>query len=136
MSKREYNTGNKTAVKDFFFQNRDRHFTIEEAEEGLSALSRTIPKSSLYRTVSSLCKAGYLRRFEAQGSDSFVYQYASFGHTCENHFHLKCTVCGKLIHLDCGKMNEIKEHVYKEHGFIIGGDGIINGVCKGCEVRK
>ena len=134
--KREYKTDNKSAVKDFFVTNRDRHFTIDEAEEGLTNSSHAIPKSSLYRIVSSLCRSGTLRRFETPGADSFVYQYADFGNECEHHFHLKCSVCGKLIHLDCGRMNEIKAHIYKEHGFIIGGDGIINGICKGCEEAK
>jgi len=130
--KKEYVTDNKSSVVSFFKENENRHFTIDGAISELRADGTDIPKSSLYRIVSNLCRTGTLKRFETAGVDSFVYQYANFGTSCEMHFHLKCKNCGKLIHLECEQMNELRDHIMKEHGFLIGGDGIINGVCSKC----
>ena len=130
---KEYTTSNKEKVSDFFIRNRNRQFTADAALDKLSATGFPIPKSSFYRIIANLTKKGVLKRFEAEGSDRFAYQYANFDPECENHFHLKCSKCGLLVHLECEKLSEVKEHIHKKHGFIIGGDGIINGVCERCE---
>ena len=72
-----------------------------------------------------------VRRFEAAGSDSFVYQYAA-GVGCDHHFHLKCAHCGNLLHMECDKLNEVRRHILDDHGFLIGGNSIIYGVCADC----
>ena len=133
---KEYRTENKKVVTDFFINNKEKHFTIDGVIDALMADGVEIPKSSLYRIIGNLCRSGVIRRYETKGVDSFVYQYANFGSSCDMHFHLKCSVCGKLIHLECEKMNEIRDHILKDHDFLIGGDGIINGVCLKCKEVK
>lgn len=134
--KKEYFTDNKRLVTDFFFKNKNRHYTIDGVFDELRTERGEIPKSSLYRIIGNLCKAGTLKRFETKEVDSFVYQYANFGTSCESHFHLKCTECGKLIHLECEKLSDLRSHILKDHGFIIGGDGIINGICIECKEKN
>lgn len=129
---KEYLTGNKKLVTSFFERNRENHYTIDMVLEELSSEGIDIAKSSLYRIVGNLCRSGLLKRYEADGVDSFVYQYSNFSSTCEMHFHLKCAKCGKLIHLECSQLNDIKKHIKEEHGFIIGGGNIIYGTCKSC----
>ncbi len=131
-----YATNNKIKVIDFFRNNHKNHFTIEDARSKMAEDGADIPSSSFYRIVGNLCKSGVLRRFEAAGVDNFVYQYADFSDTCRLHFHLKCLNCGTLIHLECDKMNELKDHIYTEHGFTIGGKGIIYGLCSNCTGEK
>ena len=133
---REYTTDNKKIVTAFFEKNRDSHYTIDSAIDELHKEGYDIAKSSLYRTVGNLCRTGILKRFEADGIDSFVYQYSNFDTMCEMHFHLKCSRCGKLIHLECPQMNDIKKHIFNEHGFTIGGGNIIYGLCKSCSSRS
>ena len=133
---KSYSTDNKRTVVSFFKENKDKHFTIDGALLELFSAGISIPKSSLYRIVGNLCREGVLRRFEAQGVDSFVYQYFDLGDECDNHFHLKCSECGKLVHLECEMLSDIKDHIFTEHGFIIGGENIITGVCKQCIKEK
>ena len=130
--KKEYLTDNKKTVSDFFKNNSERHYTVENVIEKLDSEGISIPKSTLYRIIGSLCRSGLLKRYESGSENCFVYQYANFDDSCIDHFHLKCSECGNLIHLECDKMNEIKEHIMKEHGFMIGGAGIINGICGKC----
>lgn len=133
--KKAYETDAKKAVVDFFKENKDKHFTAEEVVEALCASDVKISKSTVYRRISKLLESGEIRRFESSRADCFVYQYSDLHSGCEMHFHLKCSACGKLIHMDCDKMQEIKKHISEEHGFIIGGEAVINGICAECYKR-
>lgn len=126
-----YNTNHKKRILDFLIANKERHFTIEEIIEALSGEDGSPGKSTVYRQVSALMRDGIVRRFEAPDEDSFVYQYA-VGVDCEHHFHLKCVRCGKLIHMDCVQLDEVRDHILREHGFLIGGSSIIYGICAVC----
>ena len=126
-----YMTNHKRQILDFLSQHRDRHFTVEEIIDALSEGEKKPAKSTVYRQVSALMEDGVIRRFESTESDSFVYQYA-VGIDCAHHFHLKCSRCGKLIHLHCDALREVRAHILREHGFLIGGSSVIYGVCADC----
>ena len=133
MKRTTYMTGAKKQLLDFFAENKDRHYTVEEIVTALSHTERHPGKSTVYRQVSKLCEDGVIRRFEAAGEDSFVYQYA-VGVGCEHHFHLKCANCGVLMHMECEELDNVREHIFKHHGFLIGGASVIYGVCAECSV--
>lgn len=126
-----YMTSQKRRILDFLIQNQSRHYTVEEIIEALSDGEHSPGKSTVYRQISSLLNDGVIRRFEAANSDSFVYQYAN-GVDCEHHFHLKCSLCGKLIHMECHQLNDVRAHILQKHGFLIGGNSIIYGICADC----
>ncbi len=126
-----YNTNHKKRILDYLIANKDRHFTIEEIIEALNDGDGAPGKSTVYRQISALMRDGIVRRFETPGADSFVYQYA-VGVDCAHHFHLKCVRCGKLIHMECEQLNDVRDHILREHGFIIGGSSIIYGICAVC----
>ena len=132
MNRGEYNTAGKQQVVDFLSKYRDRDFTVEQIVEGLSSSDTAPGKSTVYRIIGRLLGSGEIRRFESQTTSNFVYQYSERTPECEHHFHLKCVKCGRLIHMDCEKMASVREHILKEHGFIIGGEQIINGICASC----
>lgn len=131
----KYNTNGKTALIDYMKEHADRHFTVEEIISGISSEGNKASRSSVYRQVAMLLEAGEIRRFETHGKSSFVYQYANKSHDCSLHYHLKCTECGKLIHMECEKMNDLKMHILREHGFTIGGAAVINGICLECSKK-
>lgn len=130
--KREYNTEQKRKIIDFLKINSERHFTIDEIAESVCE-EETLGKSTVYRQVSKLLESGDIRRFEASNSKSFVYQYANVKASCNDHYHLKCVDCGRLIHMECVKLDKVREHIKKEHGFIVGCDrSVIYGKCAEC----
>ena len=131
MKRQTYMTGHKKQILDFLIAHRDRHYTVEEILAALPDGEEKPGKSTVYRQISRLMEDGVIRRFEAAGTDSFVYQYA-VGEDCEHHFHLKCARCGKLIHMECDKLRQVRAHIQKEHGFLIGGSSVIYGICAGC----
>ncbi|MBE6562128.1 MAG: transcriptional repressor [Ruminococcaceae bacterium] len=132
----EYKTDSKKSLLDFMVRHRDRHFTVDEIIKEMKDEGLSPSKSTVYRLVSRLTSDGTLRRFESPDKDRFVYQYASFEHDCEMHFHLKCVSCGKLVHMECEKMSHLREHILSDHGFLIGGSAMINGVCFECSSKE
>ena len=131
MKRTAYMTGQKKQILDFLIAHKDRHFTVEEILDALSDGEAKPGKSTVYRQIARLLEDGVIRRFEAADSDSFVYQYA-VGVNCEHHFHLKCSRCGKLIHMECDRLQTVRDHILEEHGFLIGGSSVIYGICADC----
>lgn len=131
--KKEYNTEPKKLINDFLKQNSDRHFTVDEIAEAVCSGDKSAGKSTVYRHVSKLLESGVIRRFETSGVKSFVYQYAGVNEHCDSHYHLKCVKCGRLIHLECAKMDEVRQHILADHDFIIGSNrAVLYGECGSC----
>ena len=44
---------------------------------------------------------------------------------------------GKVVHLDCDFMDELKEHLYRDHGFRLQCSGdMLHGICQDCEKKE
>ena len=61
------------------------------------------------------------------------YQYFDGTGDCHRHYHLKCLKCGKLLHAECEFLNDLSEHIEKEHDFVIDGEKtVLYGICGEC----
>ncbi len=128
-----YNTEQKRRLLAFLESEKERHFTIDELLIRLEAAGCPIARSTLYRQMSALYNEGAVRRFESSGMNSFVYQFAGRQDDCDHHFHLKCAVCGKLLHMECSELERVREHIKAEHGFLMGSHrSVIYGECADC----
>ena len=89
-------------------------------------------EATVYRTLTKLANQGVLKRFTGDGSGA-CYQLMDEQKCC-SHFHLKCDRCQRLIHMDCGFMKEMQQHIEKEHGFAVDvGRTVIYGLCDRCQ---
>ncbi len=140
MTKSGYNTGGKTTVLDFFRSNRDRQFTADDVitalEEKCEKSEVKLPgKSSVYRIISNFERAGVLRCFVDRETSKRLYQYA--GEDCDSHFHLKCSECGQVVHLECKIGDELLRHISSDHGFSVSaGKSMLLGECEKCRKKK
>ena len=83
-----------------------------------------------------LAKEGTVIKYVAEKGCQAAYQYVEPGRGCEQHLHLKCVKCGKIIHLECHFMEEISHHIEESHGFTLQcKNSILYGVCKECKNR-
>ena len=130
--KKSYQTQQKRILLDFLKESKDTQYTIEQISEKLSQ-KHSIGKSTLYRIMNSLVEEGIVTRIPCGSSRHFVYQFLSLG-DCHNHFHLKCTECGALIHLG-KKESEIMQSVIKlSNDFDVDGSKtILMGRCGKCK---
>ena len=145
--KYRYTTPARRALLDFFASRPDRQFTAEQlctllCDTGDRPSAREhaqqkefFGKSTVYRQLSQLCEEGQLLRFEGvtpEGAAVHWYQYRHDA-VCDGHFHLKCTRCGHLEHLDCGRAQELIAHIQTEHGFIVDcATSVLLGICNRC----
>ena len=97
-------------------------------EEGIRVNTTTV-----YRLLDKLCAENVIIKYSDINSDKAVYQYAGEKGHCREHLHLKCIKCGKVMHLDCGFMDELREHIMEEHHFQLQCSGdLLHGLCEEC----
>lgn len=125
---KHYHTKQKGRLLAFLSADPERQLTIEEIASELPEVG----KSTVYRLVRQLVEDGTLRRFVADNSRKFLYQYAGC-RDCSGHLHLKCTVCGKLIHLQHGLSHQMEQAIASQYDFSIdGAKTMLFGCCRGC----
>ena len=130
-----YKTSQSEILLGFLRAHPDEEFSTEEITSALAG--QAIGKSTVYRLISKLCEHGEILRTRGENGKKILYRYIDKAHDCDGHFHLKCRDCGKLIHLDCELMDELKNHIAGEHGFRLDAKStVINGVCAECEERE
>ena len=110
-------------------QNRkDDFLSVSDILNELKLKKLDIGQTTIYRLLNDL-EQNNLVRVEIRQNRKF---YQLISKKCEDHFHLKCSKCGKLIHLDCDDVFEFNSHMKKEHKFIIDNNSIIYGRCTKC----
>ena len=74
-----------------------------------------------------------MMKYVADKGEKAVFQYVDEGRHCREHLHLKCTGCGRIYHLDCRFMDEVRAHLMAEHGFVLQCEGsVLYGLCRAC----
>ena len=127
-----YKTRQKDCLTEFFKENPDRQYSAKEISDTVCKDNK-IGKSTVYRLIEKMVNEGTLKRFRGEDAKSVLYQYVGIHNECNSHFHLKCTNCGILIHLECNSMIYIKEHIKLHHNFNVDvSKTIMYGVCSKC----
>ncbi len=128
-----YNTKQKNIIIEMLQKNKDRHLTVDEMLKILDELKSPVSKATLYRFLDVLVSTGDLRKYITVEGEKACYQYVDEEEGCHEHYHLKCIECGKLIHMDCKHIDDIKEHVLKKHKFSVDPSRIVlYGTCEDC----
>ncbi|MBQ6942852.1 MAG: transcriptional repressor [Ruminococcus sp.] len=128
-----YNTTQKEKLLDFLINNNDKHTSAQEIDNYLRSVGSPVGMATIYRQLDRLVEAGTVRKFVIDGKTSACYQYIDNKQECQEHFHLKCRSCGKLIHLNCNKLMDINSHIAQHHGFIVdSSQTVFYGICADC----
>lgn len=131
--KNEYHTKQRELLISFVKNNKQTAFTANEIASALCK-ENGIGKSTVYRLVTKLTDDGVLKRFYDEGKKSAVYQYVDHESGCDRHFHLKCTDCGKTVHLEDKTTEAALKSILLDNQFVMDeGKTILFGKCKGCK---
>ena len=129
-----YQTKQKRQLIDYFKNNHRKPFSMNEIMDKVCPDGKG--KSTIYRIMSQLTDSGELIKMQ-DDSKTVLYQYVGEGTDCCSHFHLKCSQCGNLIHLDCEHIDTISQHIFDEHNFILDmKKTVFYGICKDCSIKK
>ena len=109
---------------------KKKQFTIKDIYNELEGVGLT----TVYRLVDKLVEEKLINKTIDNDNTTYYEYLGKCDH--DNHFYLKCENCKKLEHVDCDCINELYEHISKEHDFTINKENIIiNGICKKCKER-
>ena len=128
-----YNTKIKRNIIAILKENENRSLSAKEIHAGLLLNGKKADISTVYRNLETLTDQGQIIRFQDEKSEKAVYRFAGEHGDCHSHLHMKCTVCGSILHLDCQFMSKLEGHLKAEHGFSVNcSESIIYGLCQGC----
>ncbi len=134
MENKNYNTVQKQKILEMLKANSHHHLNADEMLFILNAKQLNVSRATLYRYLDVLVQTGEVRKYIFAEGEKACYQYIEDKNHCSSHFHLMCTECGKLIHLDCGKVAELINHIEEEHNFMVDpGRVVIYGICSDCK---
>ena len=125
-----YSTKQKEMIINII-KTKDKEFTIKDIYE---ELEDKVGLTTVYRLVDKLVLEGLIKK-NISNDNTVTYEYLE---KCDehNHFYLKCEKCKKLEHVDCDCINELYNHINKNHKFKLNKENIvINGICQNCEKR-
>lgn len=102
--------------------------------EALRTEGSPVGLATIYRQLDKLEQQGRIHRVSTEGGA--VYQYCSQdGHgDC---FLLKCLDCGRILHLDCSRLQTLYRHFEDHHHFVIDPRAtVFSGWCNRCADRR
>lgn len=128
---KSYNTKQKDLIINTIKEQKNE-FTINDIYVELKGM---VGLTTIYRLVDKLVQIGRLNKYITNENITY-YQYLE---DCEqeNHFYLKCKICGNLTHIDCDCIGDLFNHILNEHNFKPSKEHIIiDGICNSCRNKE
>ncbi len=139
ITRTSYKTKQRNQLMEFIKTTSGKHFTVEDVKKYCAEKNISIATATIYRYLEKMLAEHILNKYviDEQSAACFEYIENSEEEAENGHFHLKCEVCGKLIHLNCDELNLIKNHLLKEHGFSLDSfRTVFYGLCESCAAQK
>ncbi len=129
---KNYSTKQRDEIIEFFRRHGGCCYT---AKEIIKTGELKAGEATVYRTLARLTEKGVIKRYSGDGLGA-VYRLNE-NESCSKHFHLKCGSCGRIFHIDCVYMADIKRHIENEHGFFVDpGKTVFYGICGECAKKR
>lgn len=136
----EYKTKQQDLILDFLRMAKDEtsseHVTAIEVTEGLKKYG--MGKATVYRHLEKLVDKGIVNKYFLGENTCACFELIKQGeHKKDGCYHCRCDECGKLIHLHCEELDEMKTHLEAAHGFSINPfRTVIYGTCAECRANN
>lgn len=128
----EYNTRQKREMLSFLKERDMQHFSVDDVVFEMQEKGEKVGRSTVYRYLEQLAAQGAVRKYQSvQGVTQ--YQHVADAGRCDAHFHMMCSRCGNLFHVDCRLMGTLTQHLMADHGFMLDPrETILVGLCERC----
>ena len=132
MQRKNYNTRQREIILDFIHKFKKDHITVDNIVDHLKETGNPVGKATVYRYLDLLAKEGKVRKYNGPESLSACYQYIDDGN-CHMHYHLICSGCGELFHIECTYLDRMSTHILKNHSFRMDNSKtVLYGTCESC----
>ncbi len=134
MEKQNYNTKSRRCILDFLENSSHTTVTAADILEYLNNQGISVNFTTVYRYLTKLTRERKVIKLNREDGQGALYQLVATQKSCNEHIHIRCISCGRLLHLDCGFMDKLREHICDEHGFELRCEGsVLYGVCNDCK---
>ncbi|MBO4242615.1 MAG: transcriptional repressor [Clostridiales bacterium] len=137
--KKGYKTKHQGELIDYLKTIPGKHVTAGEICSCMKANGSTIGTATVYRQLEKLVSEGTINKYIVDEGSSACYEFVPDGEHCkaENCYHLKCSSCGKLIHMECDEVAQLTCHIKEHHGFKVDPKRtVFYGICSDCEAGE
>ncbi len=134
----KYITEQKKTLERLLRDNCESAYTVDElCQKMVSLYGDSAPgKSTVYRLITALVEDGRVKRFTSENQRRASYQII-IGEHCNHHLHLKCTSCGKILHLDEHISENLVLSVMAASGFTVSEPStMLFGKCSDCDSKN
>ena len=132
-----YRTRQQDELLDYLRENPGAHHTAAQIRAHFTDREQSIGTATIYRQLERFVEDGTVRKYQLGSRGSACYEYVAQSETCAQHFHCKCEICGRLIHLNCDQLQGLREHLLQSHGFAWNsGKTVFYGLCEPCRKRR
>ncbi len=126
-------TKQKTVILEFIKSNKDVHVKAEDILEGLRQQGEPVGKATVYRFLKVLEDEGQIRKYTLSDKAPACYQYVGDHPECRQHYHLMCSRCGAVSHVDSPAVRLFMDETLEKEGFAIdAGKTVFYGICREC----
>lgn len=135
--KKEYMTKVKSWLIEYLHKHEDERNSAKDIYAKMQKDGLVVNMSTVYRNLEKLVEEHVLSYEEIPGVEERQYVFHKPDMACAHHLHMHCMKCGRVFHLNCGFMDDIQHHLYREHGFSLDCEkSVLMGICKDCREEE
>ena len=130
-----YTTKQHQAILRCLEQRAEEALSANQLAEDLRREGCPVGLATIYRQLEMLEAAGRVHKVHTEEGAFFQFcPHPEADHGC---FLLRCEACGRMVHLDCGHLEELYRHLEQQHHVRIDPRRtILTGRCQSCEEKE
>ena len=130
---KERTTKQKCCILNCLKNNAEKHLTVENICSLLEGEGFGVGTATVYRCVKTLVKEGVLKKYKVDSSNRACYQYINKSQNCDEHCHLVCLNCEKVLHFESKDIKKLQDVIKEKEGFLLDISGTsFYGLCSSC----
>ena len=136
MSKGRYNTKQRDELLSYLQSVAGEHITVNDICNHFLENGSKVGTTTIYRHLEKMVDEGIVKKYTLDSSSAACFEYIDQYCECKENdcTHLKCTKCGRLIHLHCDDLKATQKHIFEEHSFKIDlTRTVLYGLCEDCQ---
>lgn len=136
MQKGRYNTKQRYELLSYLQSVAGQHIIVSDICKYFSDKGSKVGTTTIYRHLEKMVDEGIVKKYILDSTTAACFEYVEKHDKCNKNgcTHLKCTNCGKLIHLHCNDIRAIEKHIFEEHNFKIDMTRtVLYGLCEECQ---
>jgi len=130
-----YKTRQRAVIEQLLKEKAGEHLTADDIALILSRRGYSVGKATVYRCLDRMMEQGCVKKYSFGEGESARYEYHADAQPLR--YHLRCSHCGELLHLECRELDKLPQHIFEHHGFTLDvSQLVLVGCCEKCGSKR